>query len=315
MQHDLQTLMPAASLFDSAVLERLGQSHVAGLAHDVVRCIHADQAPLADRVRSVCRSAYNAAQAGQCKYAMEVLESLLPVVSGVLKLEQRIIGFMSLVQLVKNLAMAKLDHARYHLAQLKPLRSLGDTEVDFELNLVDIELAIQESDLERAMALVDAELRRAKHTTSHIDVSQRLHYMVVKSRIFAIAGQASQGFSIASRAASTAMRLKLIPTLLEATLSLAVILNELAEYDAVIELLEATVPKINECRPSRLYPRALYTLAEAHVGLAGLAEGAGRNRLVRDGEDLFERARDAYSYLSDHSGMLDCLAMKSLLAK
>ena len=62
---------------------------------------------------------------------------------------------------------AKLDHARYHLAQLKPLQSLGDTEIDFELNLVAIELAIQESDLERAMAMVDVQLQRAKHTTSH----------------------------------------------------------------------------------------------------------------------------------------------------
>ena len=69
---------------------------------------------------------------------------------------------------------AKLDHARYHLAQLKPLQSLGDTEVDFELNLVAIELAIQESDLEQAMAMVNVQLQRFKNTTSHGIISSHV---------------------------------------------------------------------------------------------------------------------------------------------
>ncbi|KAK5111908.1 hypothetical protein LTR62_004640 [Meristemomyces frigidus] len=315
MQHDQQTLMPAAGLLESAALERLGHSHIASGVNDTIDYVYTNQAPLADRVRSVCRMAHHAALIGHYRSGLEALQKLMPVVRGILKLEQRILGFMTLVELAKSLAMTDLDHARYHLRQLGPLQALGDPEIDYEVSMYAIELAIQEADFEQAMAMVNSQLQRTKRSTSNVDILQRLHFMVLKARVLIVSGQAVQGFSIAARAASTAMRLRLVPVLLEATLCLAVILNELAEYTAAVELLEAAMPKMAESRSLRLVARAFVALGEAHVGTAGSAVRVEQTRLLRNAAELFERAKAAYTQLSDHNGVLDCLAMLSLLAR
>ena len=67
---------------------------------------------------------------------------------------------------------------------------------------------------------------------------------MLKAKIFATGGQASKGFSIALRAASSAARLFLMPTLLEALTVLAAILNELFEFGAARDILKAALPMV-----------------------------------------------------------------------
>lgn len=86
--------------------------------------------------------------------------------------------------------------------------------------------------------------RSVRQLTHSPDIANRLHFLVLKSTIFALSGQATKGFSIALRAASTAARLRLLPTLLEAITALAIILNDLSEFDAARRLLDAALPMV-----------------------------------------------------------------------
>lgn len=103
VQHDLRTLMPAASLFESAIFDRLGLAHLGTRAHDTVKAVLSGQAPQSDRVRAICRSALNTAISGRYSLAMQMLRDVMPQLRGTLKLEQRVLGFMSLIQLVAAL--------------------------------------------------------------------------------------------------------------------------------------------------------------------------------------------------------------------
>ncbi|TKA52299.1 hypothetical protein B0A55_11503 [Friedmanniomyces simplex] len=317
VQHDLRTLMPATSLFEGAAFDRLAQSHLAARAHDTVKIVYGDQAPLSDRARSLCRTAYSIAQSGRCSVGLDMLRDFLPGVNRVLKLEQRVMGFMSLLQLMRSLRNERLEAAAYYHSQLLPLRSLGDPELDFELDLLEIELYVRQGDLDAAMKAVNTHIRQTEgHAPA--DIAQRLHFLVLKSTIFALSGQATKGFSVALRAASTAARLRLLPTLLEAIAALATVLNDLSEFDAARRLLDAALPMMIETRHCRLTAHSFVTLGEAHVGLAGMTcapESNDRLRQIRAADLLIERGRELYVRLEDTSGMLECLVMKARLAR
>ncbi|KAK0781372.1 APC5 protein [Friedmanniomyces endolithicus] len=301
VQHDLRTLMPATSLFEGAAFDRLAQSQLAARAHDTIQIVYGDQAPLSDRTRSLCRTAYGIAQNGRCSAGLDMLRDFLPCVSGVLKLEQRVTAFMNLLQLMGSLRQCVL----------------GDPELDFELDLLEIELYIRQRDLDTAMKAVNAHIRQTEGH-SPADIAHRLHFLVLKSTIFALSGQATKGFSIALRAASTAARLRLLPTLLEAIAALATTLKDLSEFDAARRLLDAALPMMIETRHCRLTARSFVTLGEGHVGLAGTTcapDSSERLQQIRAAEALIERGRESYARLEDTSGVLDCLVMEAALAR
>ncbi|TKA26215.1 hypothetical protein B0A54_16906 [Friedmanniomyces endolithicus] len=317
VQHNLRTLMPATSLFEGAAFDRLAQSQLAARAHDTIQIVYGDQAPLSDRTRSLCRTAYGIAQSGRCSAGLDMLRAYLPCVNGVLKLEQRVTGFMNLLQLMGSLRNERLDAAAYYHSQLLPLRSLGDPELDFELDLLEIDLYVRRRDLDTAMKAVNTHIRQ-NEGHSPADIANRLHFLVLKSTIFALSGQATKGFSIALRAASTAARLRLLPTLLEAITALAIILNDLSEFDAARRLLDAALPMMIETRHCRLTARSFVTIGEAHVGLAGTTcapDSSERIQQIRAAEIHVERGRELYARLDDTSGVLDCLVMKAQLAR
>ena len=69
---------------------------------------------------------------------------------------------LSMRSLTKNLRSERLDAAAYYHSQLLPLRSLGDPELDFELDLLEIELYIRQRDLDTAMKAVNAHIRQTE---------------------------------------------------------------------------------------------------------------------------------------------------------
>ncbi len=79
-----------------------------------------------------------------------------------------------------------------------------------------------------------------------LDLAQRLQLLVLKSKVFAAAGQPMKGFSIILRAALTAERHKIVPVLVEALAVLCTILISLGEFAAAKELLEAILPHVSE---------------------------------------------------------------------
>lgn len=55
-----------------------------------------------------------------------------------------------------------INAAEYYLGQLRPLRSISDPEIVFEINLLEIELLIKQRQLERAYTKANARLAELK---------------------------------------------------------------------------------------------------------------------------------------------------------
>lgn len=71
--------------------------------YEEVDALHGETAPISDRARSACRTAYRDAQAGRYDETLRSLENVAAATQGVLKLEQRVRGFAMLVQMAKSL--------------------------------------------------------------------------------------------------------------------------------------------------------------------------------------------------------------------
>jgi len=76
------------------------------------------------------------------------------------------------------------------------------------------------------------------------DIYQRISMLIAKATLFAKVGKPEKGFSVAVRAASTAYRARLMPTLWEAIGVVANILNAVGESKAAGRLLDAVIPQV-----------------------------------------------------------------------
>lgn len=155
-----------------------------------------------------------------------------------------------------------VSKASDYLAELQPLRSFSDPEVEFEIFLLEIELLLKRQEPEKAFAMLNNQLRDLKDSgnagtnSRHVsqgdgdidrnsDIGHRLHFLVLKCRLFSVCGRPLRGFSVAIRAALSSARCSLIPLHLEAVVALCDILNELSEFGAVRQLLEACMPMVS----------------------------------------------------------------------
>nr|QEJ80707.1 putative anaphase-promoting complex subunit 5 protein [Teratosphaeria gauchensis] len=317
VQHELRTLMPAAGLFHGATIDRLGQASLTNRIYEGLAANADHLSPITDRVRATCRLAHGLAQVGQYVAALKLLDDISLLANGVLKLQQRVTGFTLLVQCLRSLRRGDEDQSRYALAALQPLRSFGDPEMEYEIQLLELESLIRRQELPEALRITNARIKQLKSNAGS-DIAQRLHFLVLKARIFAAAEQPLKAFSIALRAASTAQRLHLIPTALGAIAGLANILNDLKEFDASRALLESAMPLMLETRHSHLVAQSFVISGESHVGMAGYLCQPGsmeQSQTMRVGEAFIDRGKEAYAKLEDRAGMLECQAMKIRLAE
>lgn len=137
--------------------------------------------------------------------------------------------------------------------------------------------------------------------------------MTLKARIYARAGIPQKGFSVALRAASLALKAKLLPSLWEAITAITAIFNSLAEYAPAITLLESILPQVLECEDCDLAAQTFSLLADAHVGLAGLAKGGSlqrKERLTKGLENL-GGAFEEFELIEDVPGQCEMLAKKA----
>nr|QIA97806.1 putative anaphase-promoting complex subunit 5 protein [Teratosphaeria destructans] len=317
VQHDLRTLMPAAALFHGATVDRIGQASLTNRMYELIAANTDTLSPITDRVRASCRLAYGLAQVGQYAAALKLLGEMSVLADGVLKLQQRVMGFTLLVHFARSLRREDEDRSRHFFAALQPLRSFGDPETEYEIQLLELEWLIRRQELPEALRITNARIKQLKSNAGS-DIAQRLHFLVLKARIFAAAEQPLKAFSIALRAASTAERLHLIPTALEAIAGLAHILNDLKEFDASRALLESAMPLMLETRQSQLVAQCFTILGESHVGMAGYACQANsteQSHTMRIAETFIDRGNEVYEQLDDRAGMLECHAMKIRLAQ
>lgn len=147
------------------------------------------------------------------------------------------------------------------------------------------------------------------------DIYCRLKLMTLKARIYDRAGIPQKGFSVALRAASLALKCKLLPSLWEAVGALSAIFNSLAEFEASITLLESILPHVLECDDCDLAARTFSLLADSHVGLAGEAKAGSlqRKEQLTKGLENLERAFDQFSLIEDVGGQCEMLAKKATI--
>ncbi|KAM0718071.1 hypothetical protein Q7P37_006403 [Cladosporium fusiforme] len=313
VQHASYSLMPAVTIFQGSIYDRLGQSHTASRHYSSIDAVLEKECSLGDRVRSQCRLAFSMAQNGAYAAAQDSLSELHEQVKGTLKLEQRVSAFARLIALLQAIRSDNLPAAHHHLAHLLPLQPTSDPELTQQVSLLEITLLTRSHQLPSALSKISSLLSGAS-----TDLAQTLHLLTLKASVFAAAGKPEKGFSLVVRAASRAERAGLVPVLLEALAELAGILNKLGEFGASRDVIEAALPQALESGPADLPARFFLLLTSSFAGLANPAVTANeseRQKHLRQGLRWAERAREISGHLADHSAQLTALLMKSALSE
>lgn len=133
-----------------------------------------------------------------------------------------------------------LPAATHHLRLLRSSHPTSDPDLTHETSLLEIAFLTRSLQLPAALSKISALL-----AAPSADLAQTLHLLALKASVFAAAGKPEKGFSVAVRAASRAERAGLVPVLLEALVQLAGILNNLGEFGAARELVEAALPQVS----------------------------------------------------------------------
>lgn len=152
----------------------------------------------------------------------------------------------------------------------------------------------------------------------NFDVHSQIKLLCLKARILEKSGHPERGFSLAMRAASIALRSKVLFDLWEAICTLAAVLLSLHEFGATAELIESIMPQVLESDDSALIARAYSLLVDANMGIAGeLWARLGnesipmRKEYVNRAIGYIDSAYDSYEEIEDLLGQTEMMAKKA----
>lgn len=192
-----------------------------------------------------------------------------------------------------------LEAASYILEQLRPIRSnYANPEIYYEIRGLEIDLLIRKGDYESALDAVNAQIKATKDTRAPIDLAQRVHLLLQKSKIWGHAGRAVSGFSLALRAVSTAQSHNLVAELVEALVVLSNILNELREFEVANNLIMSALPFALEGSDVMIQAELYERLADAHVGIATQICPAGSKEQAASMAEAASAVEKSYQGLS-----------------
>ncbi|CAK3780641.1 Anaphase-promoting complex subunit 5 [Lecanosticta acicola] len=316
--HDLRGLAPASLLLQSACYHRLGQTKSAVLDIELLNTVYLKQCPKGEYVRATCRLADLMARSGNFSRALKHIEGQIPAAKGLLKQEQRLKAFATLLQLKRSIQRNQFNVADAHLNQLRPFCSGSDPEMSFEVKVLEIEKLVRQ---ERFLPALQKVRSPPKHSLGlrliPQDIAHRIYFLLLKARIFAAGGQASKGFAIVLRATATAERQLLVTLFMEGVAVLSKVLIELSEFGAARDIVEAALPHAIESQNTELTARFYTLMGEACLGYAGHEcphDSNEQTLTLRRAQDLFENGRSLFQQTEDLTGMLHCLALKSQIA-
>ena len=147
------------------------------------------------------------------------------------------------------------------------------------------------------------------------DISQQLTVMILKARIYDMAGIPQKGFSVALRAASLAHKARLIPLLCEAVSAVCKVLVSIKEFEAATSLLESVMPYVLECEDCVLTAYVFSCLADSHMGMAGKPNAATlhRKEQLNKALEAISRSFDEYAKIGDIQGQCEMMAKKATI--
>ncbi|KPI43564.1 Anaphase-promoting complex subunit 5 [Cyphellophora attinorum] len=308
LQHG-STLLIRASAFS-----RLGLGSLAWSNSETFLSCCAPHAPVEDVLKCICRVAGFLAQRGRYSAVTETLQSVPKATLRILKYQNYLQFYSSLLKLRLLIRHNDLDTARRIATQLQG-QDPPDIENSFFLAFSQIELSMAEGNLSKALEIVEETAQRAVSNNNDIIVYTRL--LNLKARILAASNNALSLFSIVVRAAQLAYRSLCLPALWEAIGLLANLLNVLGEHNAALELLNAIVPRVLECHDCELAAITYRYLVDAEIGLAGLEKSnkTRRKEWVNRAVDHLDSAGKMYGFAEDMKGQLEVLYRKSMIMK
>lgn len=205
-----------------------------------------------------------------------------------------------------------LEAADYVLAQLQA-KPGWDREDCTEIKLLEIDLQMRRRDFSSAMQTLESLAKQLDEEEA--DVYCRVQVMTLKAKIYDSAGVPQKGLSVAIRAASLALKSKLLTSLWEAINAICAICNSLSEFAASARLLKSIAPQVLECEDCALAAQTFSLLADSHMGLAGQAkvETKGRKEQLTKSLENLGRAFDEFSRIEDVRGQCEMMAKKATI--
>lgn len=185
--------------------------------------------------------------------------------------------------------------------------------IAFAIAVQEINLQIRRQDYSRAMQLLEKQY--TKTYSEEADIMQRVKLLTLKARILDKAGIAPKGFSVALRAAGLAYKARILPALWEAIAAVCRVLISLKEFEAASKLLENIMPQVLECEDCELAAECFLCLADAHMGMAGLAksEPLKRKEQMTKALECIDRSFDGFSRIHDVKGQCEMMAKKATI--
>lgn len=304
----------AQMMLQSSIWSRLGNSRLASSHCEVFLRCHSWKAPFDDVLKFTCRTAYLMYQNGDFEEAMSHLEGLDKNSLRSLRSNQYWSRFRGILHLKHDLHRSRLHSADLLLQQLLCNRG-GDSDLTFEINLLNIDAMVRREDFSNALRLVEELASELKDQGD--DMFFRTRLLLLKALLFEKIGRPQRGFSIAVRAASIAWRARLLPLLWHAMGAVATILSSLREFDAAGDILHSVLPRAFECGDSALMGQLFLWQTDAFIGMAGKAGtniGKKREYLTKALETA-DRSFEEWTSVEDVNGMVEMTAKKAVILR
>ena len=210
------------------------------------------------------------------------------------------------------MSRADLKAADHYLAQFRANPS-PNHDIAFTAEILAIDLHIRRGHYSEAMEMLERYAETLKYDES--DMFQAIKLMVLKARIWDKAELPQKGFSIAIRAASLSYKARYLPILWEAIGAICRILLSLKEFDAAALLLRSIAPQVLEYDDCNLTADTFLSLADSHMGMAGIAElgSSKRKENMTKTLEYLEKAFDEYSRIEDIDGQCEAMAKRATI--
>ncbi|KAB8356507.1 hypothetical protein FH972_024090 [Carpinus fangiana] len=244
----------------ASVYARLGITSMSTAYSNVILQCLKTQVDAEDLIRARCRLAYISAVAGEYAAADRILASISLASYQTLRLHQLIANYTNLVKLKKSLHH---NHLRAAQTLLESLVSGQDSEPEFRAHaaLLSHDRLVRAGNFSDAFENLKNLIAAAERADA--DVALRARLLVAKARLFARAGRAQKGLTLALRAVAAAREVKIMPVLFDAIGALGTVLIVAGSSQEAEKIVESVVYLARETEDLSLVASLQGTLADA----------------------------------------------------
>lgn len=311
---NLTTIESSLLRMQSSMYGRLGIESLATAYDNIILQCYKTEAEGQDLVRARCRMAYVSALAGDYTAANATLAAIPPAYQRGLKLHQLVTASTAVIDVMQHLRHNNLRAAQPLLDTLHVAQT-SDPEFRIPAIFFAHDHLVRAGNLAEAFERLDAHLATAERTDA--DVALRARLLAAKARLFARAGRAPKGLTLALRAAAVAREAKIMPVLFDAIGALGTVLIVIGNSREAEKLIEGVVYTAAETGDVGLVTSLQSTLADA-CWTSASDKSTGRKEwvvLTRRALHWLVKALEGYVKLEDVSGQCEMANKAQMLCK